>query len=592
MLNFLKIINIKVRKMGISARITIFYSLLLVSTLLFSGIFYQRIYSEIMLKKVSTVSMQTLQSVSSNVGSLLKTVNNYSKMILGNPAVQTALKSNQGYEDVEIQRHIFEYMESVMSSTSEIISLYIIDNKGNRFYTDKLPNFYQYFNMSKDSEWWTRALRLKGRSYVVLNGGDAFSREANELFISNIRIVNDLESQKPIGALIINISENMFVKAYSEIAKNYETEIIIVDENNNIVISTNPLFEDKVQDFIKKAENRTRFSELVKEDKLLYSYMKMEEYNWKVISMIPFGEVKRESQIFMLVTFIIILIIALLIMVGSIIIAGMITKPINILVKSMKNINSGVLEEVQFETSIHEFIRLRDGYNLMTEEIQSLVKRVIKEEKIKRKAEMNILQAQIKPHFLYNTFDSISSLALMGRNEDVYNMMSALGSFYRISLSKGKEIISIEEELETIRNYLEILKVRYEDLFTVCYSLDPQVSNKPTVKLILQPFIENALYHGIKPKDEPGIIEVKTWQENKRICLMIKDDGVGMSTNQLSSLLNDSPERNNSNNFGIWGTVQRLKLYYGEDDIVSIQSEKGKGTTVIISIPEFMADET
>jgi len=591
MLNLIKVINNKIRKMGISTRITIFYSILLLTTLLFSGIFYQKIYSEIMLKKVSSVSMQTLHSVSSNIGSLLKTVNNYSKMILGNPSVQTALKSAQGYEDVDNQRQIYEYMETVMSSTSEIVSLYIVDNNGNRFFRDKLPNFYQYFNAERDSEWWAKALRLRGSSYVILNGGDAFSRDANETFISNIRIVNDLESQKPIGAAIINISEDMFVKAYSEIAKNYETEIIIVDENNHIVISSNPLFNNKITDFIKNGEDQNSFSELNKEDNVLYSYIKIEEYNWKVLSMIPYVEVKRESQIFMLVTFIIILVIALLILTGSIIIAGMITKPINILVKSMKNIKSGVLEEVHFETSIHEFIRLRDGYNLMTEEIQSLVIKAIKEEKIKRKAEMNILQAQIKPHFLYNTFDSISSLALMGRNEDVYKMMSALGSFYRISLSKGKEIITIKEELETVKNYLEILKVRYENLFTVSYSLDSKTTEKTIVKLVMQPFIENALYHGIKPKDEPGHIEVKTYMENERIILMIKDDGVGIGQEQLNSILNDSPESNNSSSFGIWGTVQRLKLYYSEDNIVSIRSKKGIGTTVIISIPDKMAGE-
>lgn len=566
-----------------------FYSVLLITTLFFSGILYQKIYSDIMLKKVSSVSMQTLHSVSSNISSLLYTVNNYSKMILSNPSVQNALQSAHGYEDVENQRRVVEFMETVMSSAAEITSLYIVDNMGNRFYRDRLPNHFQYFNPDRNSEWWKKALEKRGQSFVDLNGGDAFAGgaedtfagRAEDTFITNIRIINDLETQKPIGAVLINVAEDLFIKAYSEIAKNYETGIIILDEKNRTVLSSNSEMESLVRGFLLRTDESESFSRLIKADNMLYSGMTLENYNWKVISVIPYGEVKRESSIFMTVTFVIILIISLLIMTGSVLIAGMITKPINILAGSMKNINSGNLEEVHFDTSIHEFIRLRDGYNYMTGEIKSLVDTVIREEKFKRKAEMNILQAQIKPHFLYNTFDSISSLALLGRNEDVYKMMSALGRFYRVSLSKGKEIISLEEEVETVRSYLEILKVRYSNLFRVEYSLDPVLSRQKIVKLVLQPFVENALYHGIKPKDESGLIELKTWTEEDMVKIMIRDDGVGMDDLQLENIRD--PE-----GFGMRGTIERLKLYYGNEDVVQIKSEKLKGTTVILTIP---ADE-
>lgn len=564
--------------MGISSRITIFYSILLISTLSFSGILYQKIYAEIMLKKVSSVSMQTLHSVSSNISSLLYTVNNYSKMILSNPSVQSALESANGYEDVENQRRVVEFMESVMSSAAEITSLYIVDNMGNRFYRDKLPNHFQYFNPDKESEWWKKALENRGSSFIELNGGDAFSERARDTFITSIRVINDLTTQLPIGAVLINVSEDLFIKAYSEIAKNYEMGIIILDEKNRTVLSSSNEIEKLVRGFLLRTEKTDSFSRLIKEDNMLYSGMTLENYNWKVISAIPYGEVKRESRIFMIVTFLIILIISLLILTGSVFIAGMISKPINILVGSMKNINSGSLEEVHFETSIHEFIRLRDGYNYMTGEIKSLVERAIEEEKIKRRAEMNILQAQIKPHFLYNTFDSISSLALMGRNDDVYKMMSALGRFYRVSLSKGKEIISLEEEIDTVRSYLEILKVRYSDIFKVEYSLDRTLAKQKIVKLVLQPFVENALYHGIKPKDEPGLIELKTWTEGKMVKILIRDDGVGMTDQDLDNM-------NDPDGFGIRGTVERLKLYYGNDDVVSITSEKLKGTSVLLTIP-------
>ena len=571
-----------IKKMGIGSRITIAYSILIAATLSISGIFYQKLYSDIMLNKVSSVSMQTLYSVSSNVRTLLETVNSYSKMTLANPSVQRALKLGQGYEDLENQRRIVEFMETVMSSGPEVDSLYIVDHHGNRFFMDTIPNHFQYFNPDQNSLWWKRAREMQGGSFVVLNGGDAFSRKSRKNFISMIRTINNLDNQKPIGAVLINISEDMFIKAYSEIAKNYETEITILDENNQIVIASNPNLYLSALDLAARAGVQQNYSELSKATKTLYSCVTMDDYNWKIISMIPYGEVKRESRIFILITFGSILMIAMLLMFGSVIITRMVTRPVNLLVDTMKDITKGHLEEVRFETSINEFIRLRDGYNLMIDEIHTLLEKIVREEKFKRKAEMNFLQEQIKPHFLYNTFDSVSSLALMGRNDDVYKMMSALGSFYRISLSKGKEVITISEELETVRSYLAVLKYRYPDLFTAGFNPEPETLSREIPKLVLQPFVENAVYHGLKPRNEEGRIEIRTWREDERVKLLIEDDGIGMSEEKLEAVLSRNAP---SKSFGIWGTVQRLRLYYGEEDIVSIESRRGEGTRVLISIP-------
>lgn len=538
-----------------------------------------------MLKKVSSVSMQTLHSISSNVRSLFLLVNNYSKMILSNPDVRTVLKSRGDYINVEDRRRVSEFMETVMGSFSEISSLYLVDNEGNRFYIDKFPNHFQYFNSDKKSKWWKKASELNGGSYFVLNGGDSFSQPLKENFISNIRIINNIDNQIPIGAVIINISEKLFIKAYSEIAKNYETEIILLDENNNSIIHSSDINTNRIAELLEKVGTKNSFFVNFEKDKQLYSYLKIEGYNWKIISIISFGEVKQESRIFMVVTSVVIIVIAALILIGSVIITGMVTRPINTLVASMKDIGSGTLNKVEFETSINEFIRLRDGYNLMIEEIHTLVNRVIEEEKIKRKAEMEILQAQIKPHFLYNTFDSISSLALMGRNDDVYKIMTALGSYYRISLSRGKEIITIKEEIETVKNYLDILKLRYEKVFSVIYDIDENLHKFKILKLVLQPFVENALYHGIKPKGEPGKILIKTWKEGSFIKLMVKDDGIGMSNEKTSNLRKGINRNDESVSFGIAGTVHRLQIFCGRKDVFLLNSKKGSGTEIVITIP-------
>lgn len=575
----------KVRNLGIRGRITLFYLTLLLFSLLCSGILYERIYSGIILNQVSSSSLETLDSVSSNIRSLFLLANNYSKLIVANPDVRSLLKSRKGYDDVEGVQKVSEFMETIMSSFVEVSSVYIVDNDGNRFFKDKIPDHFLSFNPSRESIWWKRASGLQGSSYVILKGGDAFLTPVRENFISHIRIINNIDDQKPIGAVIINISETLFRKAISDISKHYDTDMIILDEENNSIFSGNDNREIRIADLLSQAEGQKSWIMNSKEESKLYTYIEMEDFGWKIISVIPFVEVARESRIFFFVSSIILVVVAILIFVGSVLITRLYTEPVDRLVKVMADVGKGNFHTVEFHTAIDEFNRLRDGYNLMIGEIQGLLDRVVLEEKTKRKAEMNILQAQIKPHFLYNTFDSISSLALMGQSREVYEMVTALGSYYRISLSKGREVITVREEIEMVRNYLNILKVRYEDAFSVSFQEAPELADTRILKLVVQPFVENALYHGIRPKGEAGEIAIKTWKEEDRFKIMIRDDGVGISDEKQRELSEAIEDVSPSLSFGLAGTVKRLRLYYGRKDIFTLNSGRGRGCEIILSIP-------
>lgn len=572
------------RNIGLSGRITLLYCLLLIGSILGSSLLYQRIFSSIMLNKVSSVSLQTMESISSNMGSLFESVNNYSKMVLANPDVRDLLKHPLEPEYLESQRRVEEFLESAMSSFPEISAIYLVDNHGNYYYKDKFPNQFNNFNNSAGSIWFKRAREYRGASYFILNGGDAFlNHPSQENFISNIRVINNIEDQRPIGAVIINISERLFVKAYSEIAKDYETHILLLDQYDRSVVQSTHMEPQRIEEILALAESQDSFVLDAREENLLYSYFRIPKYDWKLISMIPFDEISRESSVFMLISLATIVVIALLILLGSLVITRMITKPIHILVQSMNRFRQGEMQPVGYDSSITEYHRLKEGYNLMLEEIQILLHRVVEEENRKRKAEMDILQAQIKPHFLYNTFDSISSLSLLGRNDDVFKMINALGNYYRISLSKGREKISLKEEIDTVSNYLKILNIRYPDLFEVCYDLDHRLDDLEILKLVLQPFVENALYHGIKPKGEPGTIRIRSRIEEDRVELMIADDGVGMDR-QKKEELQLSLDSMDNKSFGIAATVERLRLFYRRKDVMEWESHKGKGSRFILKL--------
>lgn len=250
----------------------------------------------------------------------------------------------------------------------------------------------------------------------------------------------------------------------------------------------------------------------------------------------------------------------------------------------MKKFEKGEFQGVEIKSGNNEIGRLRDGYNRMVREIQVLIKRIINEQSIMRKLELDALQAQIKPHFLYNTLDSISSLAMLGRIDDVCEMIDSLGIYYRKSLSKGREIITIKEELEMVKSYLKIQQMRYGDKFTVIFDFDSRCNALNIPKLIIQPLVENSIYHGVRLKKGKGIIKVTSQMYKEKINLIIEDNGNGMDKEELTKILSENSNLNKSS-FGLVGTIKRLKIFYNSENCFKIESEKEVGTKIVIEIP-------
>lgn len=370
------------------------------------------------------------------------------------------------------------------------------------------------------------------------------------------------------------------------------TNIILLDENNESIIKSSDVSKYEIGSLLKGFENKEYGFrvEKLKNKEYLVSYLAEKRYKWKIISIIPFKVLSNETAAMGLIGFVIILINSLFLFFGSIFISRMITIPIKKLLNSMKGIENGEFKKVDIKAGNDEIGKLRDGYNIMIFEIQKLINRVIQEQRIKRKAELDVLQAQIKPHFLYNTLDSINSLAFSGKNEEVCDIVEALGSYYRTSLSKGREIITIGEEIEMVKNYLRIQKIRYGEIFSSEFDIDASVKDYKILKLILQPLVENALYHGIRAKGEKGIISVSAKLIEGYIYLTVQDDGVGMSEETVSMLTDERMDAERSS-FGVRGTIGRLRIFYGIQDVLGIESRIGYGTKVYIRIPVEKVDE-
>ena len=255
------------------------------------------------------------------------------------------------------------------------------------------------------------------------------------------------------------------------------------------------------------------------------------------------------------------------------------------------SIASGQLNARIEQTHVPELEHLSENLNVMAEKIQGLIDENIKEQQNLQKAEMKTLQAQITPHFLYNTLDTIIWLAESERKEEIIEITKAFSNFFRISLSKGHEWIPIEQEIDHIKSYLTIQKIRYRDILDYEIHFDEKLANMKVLKLILQPLVENAIYHGIKNKRGRGrLIVTAKMQDDGCIYFSVEDNGIGFAPERLKAVLDELSDCGDSENlksiYGLYNVNKRLKLYYNDRVSLSISSEYGKGTNVFFVVPE------
>ena len=260
-------------------------------------------------------------------------------------------------------------------------------------------------------------------------------------------------------------------------------------------------------------------------------------------------------------------------------------RPLKKLERHMGRVSLENLSEKVDITTDDEIGHLAGNFNSMLERIENLKEQVVEEQEDKRKYELQALQAQINPHFLYNTLDSIIWMAEGRKYEEVVLMTASLARLLRQSISNEDEVVPLAREVEYAKGYLTIQKMRYKDKLEFEIDVEPSILNIPLIKLVLQPIIENAIYHGLKYKESKGLLQVKGFMEDGNAVLQVIDNGVGMDEETLSHIYDKHKVNYHSNGVGVYNVQKRLKLYYGENYGIAYESEKGVGTTATITIP-------
>ena len=267
------------------------------------------------------------------------------------------------------------------------------------------------------------------------------------------------------------------------------------------------------------------------------------------------------------------------------ILSKVLAKPAKELTKAMKAFEKNAENYTYTQVrGTEELMMLSDSFDHMVRRIQKLMEQVRQEEITLRKTELKALQAQINPHFLYNTLDAIAWLCEEGRNKDAEDMVTSLAKLFRISISKGHELITIEKEIQHAQSYLRIEKFRYKNQFTYRFDVDEECLGYLCNKITLQPIIENAIYHGLNRMVDEGEITIRIREDGDDIILSVEDNGIGMTEEQCQEILRKEP--GDRTGIGIKNVNDRIKIYFGEEYGLTITSELDEGTCVDIRMPK------
>ena len=409
---------------------------------------------------------------------------------------------------------------------------------------------------------------------------------------SVVKAVYDKKTGHVLGVLLIDIGHDIIASAIRDSQIGNEGFVFVLDEADHMVYTPINDVVYRIDPKWLSDEDRT-LSVKTGKGRYYVRFKTSQRTGWKTVSVISYDALMADIDRMIAIYAAMLVATLVLVQYLSLRLSDNITRPIKSLRDLMRKTEEGNLS-LRFEsTSKDEINDLGLSFNHMLKRIEQLLERVRQEEDQKRKAELKIVQEQFKPHFLYNTLDTINWMAREHGARDIVGLVDALTNVFRISLSHGKDYITIREEVSYISNYLYVQKTRYEDKLIFEVNADEECMTTMVPKLILQPLLENAIYHGIKLKRGTGHIAVDVHRRGDMICMAVSDDGKGMDESTRDSLRKllqtgqGSGEVNPDDNqsFGLYYVRERLQLRYGDNYRVDVESTVDIGTTISIYIP-------
>ncbi|HIS63537.1 MAG TPA: sensor histidine kinase [Candidatus Scybalomonas excrementigallinarum] len=443
-------------------------------------------------------------------------------------------------------------------------------------------------------EWYVQAMnKMENLHFSTTHIQNLFDDTAFRYYwvISLSRVVeltNDGVSQ--LGVLLVDMDYSRIYRMMKQInTSNNGQYYYLCDSNGEIIYHPRQI---QISDGISSENNRAiaEYKEGIYEETFEGEQRKVvvktiSYTGWKLVGVIPYstfthGMINLKYFILMLM-----LLMAMMLVAINRVVSVRISRPILKLNHSVMEYEAGEKPEIYIGGSL-EIRHLGHSIQNSYEQIDTLMKKIVLEQNERRKSELDALQSQINPHFLYNALDSITWMVEGERNDDAVFMISQLAKLFRISLSKGRTVITSKEELQHAQSYMNIQKIRYKNAFSILFDVDPELYSYCTVKLILQPILENAISYGVSGMDDCGEIKVVGKKEGETIILSVSDNGMGMSREEVELVLTDSNSiHKHGTGVGLVNVNNRIQILFGKEYGIRVESEPDEGTTISICIP-------
>lgn len=576
---YYKLLKNSIEFKSIQFVISISFILITILAMLFIGI---ALYNKVLRLSEQNAILNTRQiidQVNTNLDYYMKSMIEISDYI-----------DNAIYYDNDLQNgNLKQQMNVIVNSRKDIVTLAIFSKDGELILSVPSDKMKSITNI-KEQDWFTTPLKEPGNLYFSSPHVQNIFDGQHRWVVSLSRKITINKNGKRIpGVLLVDMNFSVIEQLCTKVSFGEKGYIYIIDSNGNMVYHPQlPLINVGLkQENVKEVQEHVfgRYFDKVNGERRLITIETVNFCRWRIVGIAYMDEISTVKKDILFYIFWVFVFGILLFIFISAVISSKISRPIKQLEKSMMMVEQGKLNinlDIKGEAEVAQLSRT---FNLMVLRIRQLMNQIVQEQESKRISELNALQAQINPHFLYNTLDSVVWMAENGKHDDVICMVTALARLFRISISRGKNIIGVSEELEHARNYLVIQSIRYRNKFEYEFKIQEEALKYKTLKLILQPIIENAIYHGIEYMVDKGKIKISVSIENDKLLFKVEDNGVGIEPEILNSLLDKESNKKRDSGVGVKNVHERIQLYFGKQYGLKIESELDVGTIVQIWLP-------
>ncbi|MBZ9532988.1 sensor histidine kinase [Cytobacillus oceanisediminis] len=541
-------------------------------------------------------TLQLIDQVNTTLESSITNVQNVSYLISMDSQINSFF-SHALSEDKEKEQiySIRQKMQGFTSLYPEIAGILLINRDGQYISNELYAK--EDVDLTKEA-WYEEAVKNKGIFKIIgkpqkRNIISQINYKDNDV-VTVVRAIVNRDTQEISGVILIDLKLRVIGEAINNVQIGLSGFLTVIDESGKEIYSTSHKESLAIPEAILLENDWGSYKKVINGEKMEFIYQRTPFTNWTTVGIFHVEESVAEVREIQLYLFLFVFFLCFVGISASYYFSNSISNPIIKLMMMMRKLEDGNMDIQYVGNRKDEIGRLGKTFNHMITKLNSLIKLTEIQERQKREAELRSLQAHIKPHFLYNTLDTINWMARKHGAKDVAEVVSSLSSFFRIGLSKGNDFIPLKDEMKHIQSYLAIQKARYQDKLNYEIIFEHGLEEVKILKLVLQPIVENAIYHGIKERRGPGEILISAEQDSNCLVLKIIDDGIGIREEDLSCLreelnslviLNKDKKEQINFGYGMMNVQARIKLTYGEAFGLSIDSQLHKGTVVVIKLP-------